>query len=41
MGVDAGEGLAVAAVHEHAVNVELGGEADVHLVDEHLLAVIN
>ena len=36
MRVDGGEHLAVAAVPELAVDVELGGEADVHLVHVHL-----
>ena len=34
--VDGGEHLAVAAVPELAVDVELGWEADVHLVHVHL-----
>ena len=33
--------LAAGGVTELPVNEELGGEADVHLVDEHLLAFIN
>ena len=41
LGVDGPELLAASSVHELPVNEELGGEADVHLVHEQLLAFIN
>ena len=41
LGVDGPELLAAGGVTELPVNEELGGEADVHLVDEQLLAFIN
>ena len=41
LGVDGLELLPAGGINELSVNEELGGEADVHLVHEQLLAFIN
>ena len=41
LGVDGPELLTAGGVNELSVNEELGGETDVHLVHEQLLAFIN